>query len=166
MMNWWSLMADFDIKLTLSGLDSVIAKIQAVKYDMAKKGGRFALRKAAQVIRNAARENAQRVDDSETGRSIARNIAEKWNGRLNKSTGDLGFRVGVSGGAKIPKNNTDEGSGGPTPHWRLLEFGTEKMRARPFFVPAINANLQKTADVFVEQYDKALDRALKRQAKG
>jgi len=159
-------MADFDVKVTLNGLDSVIAKIQSVKYDMAKKGGRFALRKAAQVIRDAARQNAQTVDDSETGRSIAKNITEKWNGRLNKSTGDLGFRVGVSGGAKIPKDNTDEGSGGPTPHWRLLEFGTEKMRALPFFVPAINANLQKTADVFVEQYDKALDRALKRQAKG
>lgn len=159
-------MADFDITVKLDGLEGVISKLQVVSYDMKMKGGRFALRKAAQVIRDAARQNAQTVDDSQTGRSIARNITEKWNGRLNKSTGDLGFRVGVTGGAKIPKNNTDEGAGGPTPHWRLLEFGTEKMRARPFFVPAINANLQKTADVFVDQLDRAISRALKRQAKG
>lgn len=159
-------MADFDVSVTFTGLDQVIEKLQSVSYDMRKKGGRFALRKAAQVFRDAARQNAQAVDDSATGRSIAKNIAERWNGRLNKTTGDLGFRVGVLGGAKIPKNNVDEGSGGPTPHFRLLEFGTEKMAARPFLVPAINANLQKATDVFVQQYDKALDRAIKRKAKG
>ena len=155
-------MADFDVKVTLNGLDSVIAKIQSVKYDMAKKGGRFALRKAAQVIRDAARQNAKTVDDSETGRSIAKNITEKWNGRLNKSTGDLGFRVGVSGGAKLPKDNTDEGAGGPTPHWRLLEFGTEKMAARPFFGKALPENAQKATDVFIDQFGRAIDRALKK----
>ncbi len=155
---------DFEVKFT--GLDAVLAKMESVTYDLKKKGGRFALRKAAQVVRDAAKQNAQRVDDSATGRSIAANITEKWNGRLNKTTGDLGFRVGVGGGAKLPKKNKDEGAGGPTPHWRLLEFGTEKMAARPFFARALSDNAQKATDVFIDQYGRALDRAIKRASKG
>lgn len=156
-------MVDFSVKM--NGVDELTKKLQGLKYDMAKKGGRFALRKAAQVIRDAARQNAQRFDDAETGRSIANNVVEKWNGRLNKVTGDLGFRVGVQGGAKVDKSNPDTGAGGPTPHWRFKELGTEKMAAEPFLVPAMTANAQKATDVFVDQYGRALDRALARAGK-
>jgi HK97 gp10 family phage protein len=153
-------MADFSVRM--NGIDELSKKLEGLRYDVQKKGGRFALRKAAQVIRDAARQNAQTVDDSATGRSIARNIAEKWNNRFNKQTGDLGFRVGVSGGARLPKDNIDEGAGGPTPHWRLLELGTEKMAARPFFGKALPENAQKATDVFIDQFGRAIDRALKR----
>lgn len=153
-------MADFSVKM--NGIEELSKKLDGLKYDVQKKGGRFALRKAAQVIRDAARVNAQTVDDSETGRSIARNIAERWNNRLNKQTGDLGFRVGVLGGAKVPKDNVDEGVGGPTPHWRLLEFGTEKMQARPFFAKALPENAQKATDTFIREFDRAIDRALRK----
>lgn len=158
-------MADFSVKMT--GVDELAKKLEGLRYDVQKKGGRFALRKAAQVLRNQARQNAQSVDDSETGRSIARNITEKWNGRLNKQTGDLGFRVGVSQGAVLPKKGErpDESAGGPTPHWRLLEFGTEKMAARPFMVPAMEQSAQRATDVFIAEYVKAIDRALKKAGK-
>lgn len=158
-------MADFDISVRMTGVEQLEKKLEGLKYDMAKKGGRFALRKAAQVIRDAARQGAQRFDDPETGRSIAKNVVEKWNGRLNKRTGDLGFRVGVQGGAKVDKTNPDTGSGGPTPHWRFKELGTEKMAAEPFLVPAMKANAQRATDVFINQYGLALDRALKRSGK-
>jgi HK97 gp10 family phage protein len=150
------------ISVKMTGIDELNKKLEGLKYDVQKKGGRFALRKAAQVVRDAARQNAQTVDDSATGRSIAKNITEKWSSRLNKQTGDLGFRVGVSGGAKVPKDNADEGAGGPTPHWRLLEFGTEKMAARPFFSKALSENAQKATDVFIDQFGRAIDRALKK----
>lgn len=149
----------------MNGVDELSKKLEGLKYDLKKKGGRFALRKAAQVIGDGARQNAQAVDDSETGRSIAKNITEKWNGRLNKQTGDLGFRVGVTGGARIPELNKDEGAGGPTPHWRLLEFGTEKMAARPFFQRALPENAQAATDTFIREYGKSIDRALKRAGK-
>lgn len=155
-------MADFKVKMT--GLDQLTAKLEGLKYDVAKKGGRFALRKAAQVVRNAARANAQRVDDSDTGRSIAKNITEKWGSRFNKSTGDLMFRVGVNQGAVLPKKGEqpDLSAGGPTPHWRLLEFGTEKMAARPFFAKALPDNAQQATNVFISEYIRAIDRALKK----
>lgn len=153
---------EFDIK----GLDQLLEKFNSVKYETRYKGGRFALRKAAQLVREAARQNALAFDDPGTGRKIADNIAERWNGRLYKSSGDLGFRVGVIGGAKTPKNNIDEGSGGPTPHWRLLEFGTEKMPAKPFMRPALEQNIGAATDEFVRQYEKALVRAIRKASKG
>lgn len=157
-------MAEKSFSVTMNGVEELSKKLEGLKYDMIKKGGRFALRKAAQVIRDQAKANAQRVDDSETGRSIAKNITEKWNGRVNKATGDLAFRVGVNQGAVLPKKGEkpDESAGGPTPHWRLLEFGTEKMAARPFMVPAMEQAAQRATDTFIAQYDKALDRALKK----
>ena len=150
---------------TIHGLDGFVAKLRAVSQEVRLKGGRFALRKGAQVIRDAARQNARRLDDAETGRSIAENIVERWNGRLYKQTGDLGFRIGVLGGAKLPKNNTDAGANSPTPHWRLLEFGTEKMAAKPFMRPAIQNNIDQVVSVTVREYTKAIDRAIAKAAK-
>lgn len=151
----------------LNGIEELNAKLQSLAYDARYKGGRFALRKAAQLVRDAAKQNAVGIDDPGTGRKISDNISERWNGRLYKRTGDLGFRVGVLQGAVLPKKGErpDKSASGPTPHWRLLEFGTEKMAARPFFVPALAQNAQAATDVFVTEFGKAIDRALRRKAK-
>lgn len=151
-------MADLSVKM--NGVDELNKKLEGLKYDAQKKGGRFALRKAANVIVKRAQDNVRATDDPATGRSIARNIIAKWNGRLNKQTGDLGFRVGVQGGAKIPKDNVDEGAGGSTPHWRLVEFGTQHSAAQPFMRPAGEQGAQEATDVFIDQFGRAIDRAL------
>lgn len=154
-------------QFTLDGADEVLAKLRQLSYETNKKGGRRALRLAAQFIRDAAKENAVALNDPQTGRTIASNIAERWNGRLNKATGDLAFRVGVLQGAILPAKGEkpDESAGGPTPHWRLLEFGTEKMAARPFMRRALSQNVEGATSIFMYEFDKALDRALKRAAK-
>lgn len=158
-------MAD-GIQFSLTGVDELIATLNAVTYDTKRKGGRAALRKAAQVVRDAARRNAAGLDDLGTGRQISANIAERWNGRHFKRTGDPAFRVGVLHGAVIrEKGNPDPGTNGPTPHWRLLEFGTEKMRAQPFMRPALENNIALATDTFVQEYEKSLARAIKRAAK-
>lgn len=150
----------------LEGIDSLLGKLDSVSYDLKRRGGRFALRRAAQVVSDRAALLASRIDDRETGRQIAANIAERWNGRLFKRTGDLGFRVGVLHGAVFrDKGNPDLGENGPTPHWRLLEFGTEKMPAQPFMRPAIEQSIGAVTDTFIREYEKALDRAIKRAAK-
>jgi HK97 gp10 family phage protein len=156
-----------DVSFKITGLDSLLGKLENLKYETKKKGGRFALRKAAQLVRDAAKQNAQGLDDPETGRAISDNIADRWNSRLNKQTGDLGFRVGVLQGARLPKPGAQvsEGQGAPTPHWRLLEFGTEKMVARPFMRPALANNIGAATDTFVREYEKAIDRAIKRAKK-
>lgn len=156
-------MAD-SIEFALEGIDSLVGKLEAISYDMKRKGGRTALRKAAQVVANKAKEGAERLDDPETGRSIAANIALRWNGRLFKLSGDLGFRVGVLHGSVL-KNGGDLSANSPTPHWRLLEFGTAKMAAQPFMRKALADSISEVTSTFITEYEKAIDRAIKRAAK-
>lgn len=148
-------------RTTMTGLPELKKKLDGLAFDAQKKGGRFALRKAAQVFRDRAKQNAQRFDDPETRRSIARNIVERWDNRYFKQTQNLKFRVGVLGGAKSQKvKGRDD-----TWHWRLLEFGTEKMRAQPFMRPAGEQGAQQATDTFVREFGKSIDRALKRMGK-
>lgn len=152
------------IEFSLTGLDSLLGKLDAVSYDVKRKGGRAALRKAAQVIAQKAKEGAERLDDKETGRSIADNIALRWNGRLFKRSGDLGFRVGVLHGAVL-RDGGDLSANSPTPHWRLLEFGTEKMPAAPFMRPALADNISEATNTFLTEYENSIDRAIRRAAR-
>ena len=161
-------MAD-TVEFSITGLDSLLGKLESVKYETKRKGGRAALRRAAQVIRAAAQANAKRIDDPETAADISQNISLRWNGRVFKRTGDLAFRVGVLGGARIPKSkpkgSDPGGPGGDTRYWAFLEFGTEDTRAQPFMRPALEQSVDQVTNTFVTEYEKALDRAIKRAAK-
>jgi len=156
-------MAD-SVEFSITGLDSLLGKLESVSYDVRRRGGRAALRKAAQVVMQKAKDGAERIDDKETGRSIADNIALRWNGKLFKQTGDLGFRVGVLHGAVL-KDGGDLSPNSPTPHWRLIEFGTEKMAAAPFMRPALVNSISEVTNTFVTEYEKAIDRAIRRAAR-
>lgn len=166
----------------LEGLDSLLGKLESISYDMKKKGGRAALRKAAAAISAKVVAGAKRVDDSGTAEDISKNISIRWNGRMFKRTGDLGFRVGVLGGARQYANTRDnvragkagkayktpgskENPGGDTWYWRFVEFGTSKVAARPFMRPALAESIAEATAVFISEYEKAIDRAIKRAAK-
>ena len=156
-------MAD-GVEYKLTGVDELLGKLESITDDMKRKGGRAALRKAANVIANRAKANARRLDDPETGRSIADNIAVRWNGREFKRNSNLGFRIGVLHGAVL-KRHPDKAKNAPTPHWRLLEFGTENMRAQPIMRPAAENGAEEATNTFVEEYGKSIDRAIARAAK-
>ncbi|WP_154927169.1 HK97-gp10 family putative phage morphogenesis protein [Klebsiella michiganensis] len=156
-------MAD-GVEYKLTGVDELLGKLESITDDMKRKGGRAALRKAANVIANRAKANTRRLDDPETGRSIADNIAVRWNGREFKRNGNLGFRIGVLHGAVL-KRHPDKAKNAPTPHWRLLEFGTENMRAQPIMRPAAENGAEEAMNTFVEEYGKSIDRAIARAAK-
>lgn len=156
-----------DIEFSILGLDAVIAKFASVTDDIKRKGGRFALRKAANIVAAKAKAGALALDDPESGPIIAKNIAVRWSGKHFKATGDLMFRVGILGGAGGNKP-TEAFSGLPgkdTRHWRFLEFGTSTAQAQPFFRQALSENISEATGEFVTQYGKALDRAIKRAAK-
>lgn len=154
-------MAD-EVTFEMEGVEALEAKLKGISYDMKFKGGRFALRKAANLIRDKAKGKAERFDDAATGRKVADNVAVRWSGKHFKRTEDLKFRVGVKGGGKTRGGNPDTGVGGKTPHFHLLEFGTERMPAQPFLRPALAENTQEASREFIKQYGKAVDRAIKR----
>ena len=143
----------------LKGVDDALKRLQSIPEKIRKKSGRAALGAAARVVRRAAKDNAQRVDSSETGRKIADNIVQRFRSRYFKQTGDLMISIGVATErGPIPKGNPDEGPGGNTPHWHLLEFGTERSQAKPFMRPALANNTDAATSAFVNRLNKELDK--------
>lgn len=152
------------VDFQLTGLDALLGKLENIECDMKRKSGRAALRKAGNVIVAQIKANASRLDDPHTARKISDNAALRWNGRLFKTTGNLGFRIGILQGA-ILKKKADKSQDAPTPHWRLLEFGTEKMPAKPLVRAAASAKAQEAINTFVDEYGKSIDRAITRARK-
>lgn len=162
------------IDFHITGLDQLRIKLKGLSDDLQYKGGRFALRKAANIIRDRAQQNAARLDDPATANEIAKNIVVRWSTRTFRATGDLAFRIGVLGGAKqtsqaykdlgIVAGRGKSNPGGDTFYWRFLEFGTARTRAQPFMRPALRESADQVQTEFVRQYDKAIDRALRKQA--
>lgn len=174
-------MAD-GVEVSLNGLDSLLGKMEAVSDVTRNKAGRFALRKAANLIRDRARSNAARIDDPLTKEAIYKNIVASFGSREFRRTGDLTFRVGVMGGARQYANTKanvrkervgrtyktagDKGNpGGDTWYWRMLEFGTEHAVARPIIRPAMNGIDGPVINVFAEEMEKAIDRAIRQAMK-
>lgn len=165
------MMAD-GIGFEIKGLDEVLGRLDSLSEDVKYKGGRFALRKAANLIREKAIQNALKVDDPATPEVIAKNIVVRWSGRAFKRTGDLSFRVGVLGGARgfaaasgEMRGSGSNNPGGDTYYWRYLEFGTRDIPARPFMRSALSQNFEAATAEFVKHFGPAIDRALKRAKK-
>lgn len=151
-----------DVEFKITGLDSVLGKLEAASDTVRRKAGRSALRKAGLIIVNAAKASVSVHDDPETQRSIAANVGIQWNNKRFRSTGDLAFRIGVRGGAVIKKGKAiPDGVKAATPHWRFLEFGTKTSIAKPFLRPAMAQNIQAVTDSFVTSLSAAIDRAIK-----
>ena len=155
-----------DVQFKINGVDVLTARMRALPVELRKKPARTALGKAAKAIREQAQANARMIDDPETGRAIADNIVQRLRSRYTRRTGDLMSSVGVATEkGKIPKGNPDTGPKGNTPHWHLLELGTEQMAAQPFLRPAAEAKAGAAVDVFASELDAALTRLVKRLAK-
>lgn len=164
-----------DFEFELKGLDELRAKMKLVSDEAVGKGGKLALRRASEVVRKSAVAGAARLDDSKTANNISKNIVVRANSRMNKrSNGDsIGYRVGVLGGARDYSahgeiktgKSASENPGGDTFYWRFLEFGTQKIAARPFMRPALAYSVDAATDTFLNEMEKALDRAIKKGGK-
>lgn len=157
-------MANVEVKL--QGLVPIAEKMRTLKREIRLKPARSALGQAAKLIRQQAQQNALAVNDPDTGRTIADNIVQRFRSKHHKRTGDLMISVGVAtekGG--IPKGNPDTGPKGNTPHWHLLELGTENMPAQPFLAPAARQQAEAAMHQFTASLDKGIDRILKKAGK-
>jgi HK97 gp10 family phage protein len=144
----------------VEGLDDVLRKLRQLPEKIGNRAIRRALRKGANVVRDAARANAQRIDDPLTRERISKNIAVAGGGaKREKRAGGPMMRVGVMGGAK-PTSGDNGAPGGNTTHWRFIELGTSQARAQPFLVPAamnnVGAAFEATAKAATVEVDKEL----------
>lgn len=157
-------MANFEVKL--QGVDPILGKMRTLKREIRLKPARSALGQAAKLIRQQAQQNALQVNDPDTGRTIADNIVQRFRSKYHKRTGDLMVSVGVATEkGRIPKGNPDTGPKGNTPHWHLLELGTEQMPAQPFMQPAARQQAGAAIQKFTTSLDKGIDRILKKAGK-
>jgi len=154
-----------DVSFTLKGLEPALAKMKEVEALPKKKATRFALRKAANLVRDRAQAGARQIDDPKTANSIADNVVVRFDSQYFRQLGDLKMSVGIRGGSTSKAKNANN-PGGDTYYWRFKEFGTEKMRADPFMRPALQESIEPATDEFLRQFEKALARAIKRANRG
>lgn len=152
-----------DVEVKVEGLAAIDRKLRLLPERIGRNAMRRALRKGANVIRDAARGNAAKIDDPETRENIAKNIAVQSGGsRREKAAGGPMMRVGVMGGASSNRFSKDAtgNPGGDTRHWRQLEFGNSRMPAQPIVRPAMVNSAEKafsaTADAMEKEVDKEL----------
>lgn len=151
----------------IEGADLAIKRLEELGGRGGKNAARRSLRKGANVVLKDARERARRLDDPQTSESIARNLTVRGGGsRLERRNKGVMMRVGIRGGARNMEAYGElkgEGKGNPggdTWYWRLLEFGTEKMAARPFMRPALQNNTQAATDAFANALGAEIDKEL------
>lgn len=119
-------------------------KLQELTGKEAKKAMRAAARKGMKPVRDAVKANAPEDLEDDDGVKIKASVGmtSKWKGDT------LYTKVGIRGGAK---KNPD------TPYYfRMVEFGTKNMPARPFMTPALESNAQEVIDTITEALRKAL----------
>lgn len=149
-----------DAKFKVDGLAEIERKLKQLPQRVGTNAMRRSLRKGANVVRDAARANAKRIDDPETREQIAKNIVVQSGGRKReKLAGGPMMRVGVLGGAR-PTSEDNGAPGGNTTHWRFIELGTSQAAAQPFMRPAMNDKAQAAFDAIAADALKQTDREL------
>ncbi|HGH3624897.1 HK97 gp10 family phage protein [Acinetobacter baumannii] len=168
------------IEVKFDGLEEVLKKMGKLSNQrLVKNAANRAARKAMNIVKDAAKQNAQRIDDPETREAIYENVTVSQGKTRNNTY--VRMRVGIMGGAgsnskskKIvfkerrkkgeAKQALDENTialpGGNTRYWRFIEFGTSQIPATPFMRPALANNIQQVTNKFTEAFSLELDKEL------
>lgn len=171
--------------IQILGIDNVLSMLEKLPKDVASKSGgpvRKALRKGAVIIRNEARLNVQKIVSEPNA-----------DGKPSKSTGFLAKQITVSRGKflggmtgekyiiwlpKVKSKYTDnvknrrKGKVGKT-YWadnpafygKFLEYGTSKMRAHPWMLPAFKNKQQTAINVTIQSLLNDLDKLARKYLK-
>lgn len=136
------------LKLDTRSLADVLKRIAQVEEKIAKKALRTAARKGMNIVRddvktNAPEDRSEDADNIKVKSSVA--LTTRFRGP------NLYVKVGIRGGAK--KNPS-------TPYyWRMVEFGTKYIAAKPFMLPALEGNAEAILNTVTDELKKALDKA-------
>lgn len=142
------------IKFDLSGFDELEEALSKLAPEVGTKAGQTATRKAGQFVAKKVRANAP-VGDADTSRSYTSS-----KGRVVVDYGHLKDNIKVQKRRKAGRKAVGTIIGTGSAFWgRFLEFGTRKMAARPWFGPAVQANISEALDVMKVELRKALKKA-------
>jgi len=146
----------------LSGFEQIRLKLALVKEGVRNKATRRAARFTAGRAILALRQSALTIDDPKTDRRIVDNIEMQFGSRVFRQTGKHLFRIGIATDFKnVPKGNPDTGTGGNTPHWHLVEYGTKRSREKPYMRKTFKQNINILITRFSSALNWELDKLLK-----
>ena len=115
--------------------------------EMSKKLGKQAVRQAAREAMKPVRDEVKRnapFDPTDDGIHIAKNVALKTSWRGSTLTASVGIRGGAKANLETPW------------YFRMQEFGTKHMPARPFILPALEGQAQDVLNRLTASLKKAL----------
>ena len=154
----------------VQGLDGVLDRLKALPEAVGAKGGgpvRAALAKGARVFRNQAISNAPR----DTG-LLQESIVARRDSRPGAVGATEAYFIGVKRKSRRysnTKRNRGKGRAGKTYfvdgtafYFFFLEFGTEKMAARPFLRPAFEARKEDAMNTIITELNAGIDRAVRK----
>lgn len=160
----------------ITGLDEVLDKIRLLgKPSKVKNAATRSARKAMNIVKKAAIENAKGLDDKDSTNRIWKNIITKPS--KSKGYDSLMMKVGVKGGSRRypdTRPNRRKGvagqmyetggsklnAGGDTWYWRFLEYGSATNSATPFLRPALNNNKDAVEAEFKRSFNEELDKEI------
>ena len=135
------------LTLNVQELAALTDRLKDIEAKIAKKALRTAARKGMSIVRDEVKQNAPE-DTSDDADNIKTKAFIALQTRYRR--GVLSVRVGVRGGAK---QNPD------TPYyWRMVEFGTKHISAKPFMTPALENNADAVIDRIADELRRELDR--------
>lgn len=143
--------------MKIEGLDEIVRNMKEIVKDLKGDPLRASLRKGIAPIVEQARANAPR---GETGR-----LQEAINSKpMPMDEIPSGFTDGQELFVASSRNKKKDAPGNAW-YWHFVEFGTDKMSARPFLAPAFDSKRQAAMDAFIDEMRKQLERNVKRIAK-
>lgn len=144
-------------KVKITGADKLRGLLPTIPQKLRTQVMLPSVRAGARVVVQQAKSIVQMYDDPETGRQIANNIQTRYRKKQSEQRKATIVSVGVMyPKGKIPKGNPDDGKN--TPHWHLLELGTEKMAARPFMVPAAMMTANEVFQTIADHAQKRISK--------
>lgn len=144
------------ITVSIEGLEDLRRALQDTAKKIRTKAVRASLRKAGAVITKAARQAAPVLQVPTRHRkagTVKRNIVTR-NSKFARQAGDEGVFIGVRPLRGSRQNKLGK-AGAKNPndpfYWRFLEFGTRKLRARPFLSAAADQKAGEAVRVFMRE---------------
>jgi HK97 gp10 family phage protein len=153
----------FEAKLL--GAEDLNRALRELTADLKKKVLRGALRDAARPIARQARSLAPVLKDQHPYRlpgTLARSIVVRNSKVQNGQGGEIGVYVSVRKRAKLGGKASARNPFDPF-YWRFLEFGTRKMRARRFMLPAFEAQREQALAIVQARIRARIEQANRRK---
>ena len=146
-----------EVFIRLEGVDEIKRALQAMPAKIRARAVRAALRKAAMIIRQDAKARTpvlqMRVPYRTPG-TVKRRISVR-NSKFARQAGDEGVFVGVKplrGKADTRRYGKASAKNPNDPYyWHFVEFGTKKMRAKPFLGPAAKSKGEEAIRMFLRE---------------